>query len=117
MIIKLKKDDGFWYFKINDNKYTQKQFDYVYKYLDFDKLDKIHFIYFNNKKTQEWFHKTYIDSYALDQIHNQSPEGYAWLNENWGKGVFKLYIYYSDKQEFKTIINKVINIELIIGNK
>jgi len=97
--------------------YAQEQFDYVYKYLNFDKLDKNWWLLFNNKQTEEWFHETYTNSHYLSKIHNQSPEGYEWLKGNWGNGKFKIDIWYPDKQEFKTIINKIINIELIRKNK
>jgi len=102
-----------WRYKINEWNYAPKQYDYVFKYLDFNKLDKDYYIYFNDKETGEWFYETYINIRWLDEIYNDSPEGYQWLKDNWRKGVFKLDIHYPDKQELKTIVNKVVNVELI----
>jgi len=114
MILKLKKQKhgNCYFYCTEETKYNQEQFDYVFKHLNFDKLEKSWHIFFNDKKTEEWFHKTYICSYTLDDIYNDSPEGYKWLKNNWGKGVFKLWIYYQDKQEFKTIVNRVINVAI-----
>jgi len=114
MKIKTKKWRNYWYYGV-EREFTQKQFNYVFKYLDFNKLDKDEWIQFNNKEVGEWFRKTYIDSRGLDDIYNHSPLGYKWLKKNWGKGVFKMPIYYQDKQELKTIVNKIINIKLIRG--
>jgi len=116
MKIKIEKWSNYLCYHIHACTYKQKQFDYIYKYLDFDKLYKSEWIYFNNEETEEWFHKTYINNDLLDNIHRNSPKGYEWLKNNWSKSVFKLYyVYYSDKQELKTIVNKVINIKLIRG--
>jgi len=93
--------------------FTLEQFDYMYKYLDFDKLKKTILINFNNEEIKEWFSKTFINSDYLEGIYTESPEGYKWLKDNWGNGIFKITVNYSDKQEYKTIINRVINIELI----
>jgi len=112
MKIKIKRYNNYWRYNLNEWNYTQVQFDYIFKYLDFDKLDKIRMIYFNDKKTEKWFLKTYINDINLETICNKSPEGYEWLKEHWGNGVFKLYVCYLDKQEFKTVINKIINVEL-----
>jgi len=102
-------------YNTKEHLYTQEQFDYMFKYLDFDKFDKNWYIYFNDKETSEWFYKTHINTDYLKDIYNDSPEGYEWLKENWGKGIFKIVIYYLDKQELKTIVNKIINIELIMN--
>jgi len=105
--------NDYWYYNIS---YCfQEQYDYVFKYLDFDKLYKGWFIGFNNEEIEEWFYETYIEENCLKDIYNRSPEGYGWLKNNWGKGIFELYIWYKNKQELKTIINKIINIELIRG--
>ena len=95
--------------------YTQEEYDYMYKYLDFDKLNKKRCIYFKNENTKKWFYKTYTDINYLEHIYKYSPEGYRWLKENYGKGVFRLFVWYIDKEELKTVVNKVINIELIAG--
>jgi len=97
---------------IKELTYTQKQYDYMFKYLDFDKLDKDWFIQFNDKEVEEWFKYVYIDEDWLNEIYNQSPEGYKWLKDNWGNGIYKLLIEYQDKQELKTIVNRVVNINL-----
>jgi len=102
----------YWFYPINEDNYTQEQFDYVYKYLDFEKLDKNEWISFNNNETRLWFYKIYIESDLLKNIYNNSFLGYEYLKNNWGKGDFNLTVYYSDKQKLKTIVNKVINIEL-----
>jgi len=116
MKIKLIKYKNNWRYFIDELDYSQKQFDYIFKHLDFDKLSKDCYIYFSNKKTEKWLRKTYINEDWLKDIYDNSPEGYAWLNENWCKDVFKLYVYYLDKQELKTIINRVINVSLITGD-
>jgi len=113
--IEIKNYGKGWRYNIIYLNYRQKQFDYVFKYLDFDKLDKNRLMSFNDKKTEEWFHKTYTNYYCLESICNNSLDGYKWLKNNWGNGVFKIAIWYSDKQELKTIVNKVINIKLIRG--
>jgi len=117
MKIKLMKDNGFgWHYNyIYEKYYNQKQFDFVFKYLNFDKLEKCWAIYFNNEEIGEWFYKTYINNCHLSEIYKNSPEGYEYLKENWCKGIFTLWIYYSDKQELKTIVNKIINVKLIRG--
>jgi len=114
MKIKLIKWNDDWrYSEIYELIYTQEQFDYIYKYLDFDKFNKNdNSIYFKNKKTEDWFYKKHIHHDWLEDIYDQSPEGYQYLKENWGNGFFKITVFYSDKQELKTIANKVINIEL-----
>jgi len=117
MKIKITQYNKYWYYNnINEDTYIQEQYDYVLKYLNFDKLDKKrNYIYFNNKETEKWFRKTYTNTHWLDDIYNNSPEGYQWLKKHWGKGIFKLFVWYSDKQELKTVVNKVINIKLIRG--
>jgi len=116
MKVKLNKHNNYWrYHRAYEYHCTQKQFDYVFKYLDFDKLDKNENITFNDNKIKEWFYKTHINTDYLKDIYNDSQEGYQWLKENWGKGIFRLFIWYTDKQELKTIVNKVVNIELIRG--
>jgi len=114
MKIKIKTEDGnFWcYHGINEIYYKQKEYDYIFKHLDFDKLDKDWTIHFSNKKIKNWFCKTYIDSCHLENIYNYSPSGYEWIKNNWGNGIFELFVFYSDKQKLKTIVNRVINLEL-----
>jgi len=107
----------YWYcykntFELN---YTQQQYDYVYKNLDFDKLDKDWFIYFNDCKVEKWFRKKYTNHMFLETIYKESQDGYEWLKENWGNGVFKLPFEYLDKQELKTIVNRIFNIGLKRG--
>jgi len=43
---------------------------------------------------------------------SSTPEGYQYLKNNWGKGIFKIPVYYSDKQELKTVVNRLINVGL-----
>jgi len=114
MKIKTKKWKNYWYYGV-EWEFTQKQFDYVFKYLDFNKLEKREWIYFNNEETEEWFHNTYINSDLLEYVYKNSPKGYEWLKDNWNKSVFNLCVYYPDKQELKIIVNKIINIELTRG--
>jgi len=100
-------------YAFDQRQFSQKQFDYIYKHLDFDKVKKnIFSIQFVNNEIKNWFYKTYINNY-LEYICNSSPEGYQWLKDNLGNGVFKLDICYYDKQELKTIVNKVINVRLM----
>jgi len=116
--IKLRKSNDNWYFAyINERCINQKQYNYMFKYLDFDKLNKKVSVFFYNKEIDNWFCKTYTNHMFLETIYKESPEGYEWLKENWGKGVFKLWIYYIDKQELKTITNRVINVVLKIASK
>jgi len=107
------KHNKYWRYNIVELSYTQEEYDYIYKYLDFNKLYKDNFIYFNNKETGELFHKIYINKSCLNTIYTESHLGYEWLKENWGNGVFKLWACYQNKQELKTIVNKVINLRLI----
>jgi len=104
--------EGFWYFNLNDIKYQREQYNYAFKYLNFDKLNKHFLISFIDKKTKNDFYKKYTDAKTLISIYSNHPEGYEWLKNNWGKDVFRIGIYYSDKQELKTIVNRVINVEL-----
>jgi len=104
-----------WCYCFNGLNYTQEQYDCIFKYLNFDKLYKRVYIFFKNEKVEKLFFKTFINSDYLRDIYFKSPEGYKWLKNNWGKGVFELWVLYSDKQELKTIVNKVINIRLIKG--
>ena len=104
---------NYWHYNLQERYYTQEKFDYIFKYLDFDKLDKSWNILFNNKETKKLFRKIYIDEDWLKGIYNHSPKGYLYLKENWGKDIFRIAVCYPDKQELKTIVNKVINIKLI----
>ena len=117
MKIKLKQHKNFWHYHTfnyyNELKYSQKKFDYIYKYLDFDKLNKNDsVICFDDSKIEKYFFKTYINNDWLEHIYNKSPDGYQYLKNNWAYGVFRILINYKDKQKLKTIVNKVINIEL-----
>jgi len=113
MKIQIEQSGNYSYrYYIRDDNYTQEQFDYMFKYLDFEKISKNWYICFKNHKTSEWFKKTYIEENCLKDIYNDSLEGYEWLKNNWGKGIFELYIWYKNKQELKTIVNRVINVEL-----
>jgi len=103
--------ENFWYYNKDEIYYSQKQYNYIFKHLNFEKLEKNELICFKDKEIQEWFYKAYINRNSLKDIYNYSPEGYQWLKNHWGKGVFKLYVYYTDKQELKTIVNKIINVE------
>jgi len=113
MKIKLHNNiNNYWCYKFMYD-YTQEQFDYIYKHLCFDKLGKNIAIHFCKLKTEIWFYELYINTNYLNKIYAESTEGYQYFKENWGNGVFKLWIYYIDKQELKTIVNKKINIDLI----
>jgi len=115
MKIKIKqyKNNNYWSYCIEESEYKQKEYDYVFKYLDFEKLDKNEWILFDNNEIECSFHEIYTNIHLIENIYNQSPEVYQYLKDNWCKGLFKINIYYQDKQELKTIVNKVINIELI----
>jgi len=104
------------YKMIKEWKYKQKQFDYIFKYLDFNKLCMDFSIWFDDENVKYWFKQTYEAHHliSLINIYKYSPKGYEYLKNNWSKGVFILGIMYSDKQILKTIVNKVINIELIM---
>jgi len=127
MRIKLyKTDNQYWRYSMCEE-YTQEEFDYVFKHLDFDKLNKDRCIHFSKKEIDEWFYKTYnsldemrvespyVRLFYLKEIYKKSPKGYQYLRDNWGNGMFKIVVNYPDKQEFKTIVNKLINIKLIRG--
>jgi len=111
-----KRYDNYWRYFINEYAYTKEQYDYIFKYLDFNKLNKYCYAHFNNEVIAQWFEKTYIDNRWLEEICKESPLGYEYLKKNWSKGVFKVYVYYPDKQELKTIINRVINVSLLTGD-
>jgi len=111
----ISNDNWYWYYNIDELKYTQKEFDCAFKNLYFFKLHKYHHILFNNGETEKWFKETYISDNWLNTIYYQSLEGYEWLKDNFGKGIFKIAIQYPDKQELKTIVNKIVNVELIRG--
>jgi len=115
-IVKEKWDTVCWLYNTNESCYIQKQFDYIYKHLCFDKLNKNEIIYFNNEEIKELFKRKYIENIWLlwlNDIYKISPLGYKWLQNNWGKGEFKTVVRYTDKQELKIVINKLINVELI----
>jgi len=123
MYQKLNEDKGEFYFKYPNIKYTQEQFDYIFKYLNFDKI-KDSRIYFLDKEVEKRFYKTYGNEWWLHHIITHClPEAYEWLKQNWGKNIFittshfKTMFYYNDKQELKTVINKVINVTLIKKNE
>jgi len=115
MKIKIQQHNKYWRYDIVELGYTQEEYCYIFKYLDFDKLEKKRRIYFNNEETDAWFKKTYINNINLETIYKESPEGYKYLKQNWRNGVFKLWICYQNKQDLKTVVNKVINIRLIRG--
>jgi len=117
MKIKIEQYHKYWRYCINDLYYIQKEFDYALKYLDFDKLYKSKYIYFTDLEIKQRFKRKYIEKDWLEDIYNQSPEGYQWLKNNWGENVFRMNIHYSDKQELKTIVNKIINVKLINKEK
>jgi len=101
-----------WRYFANELAYTRKQYDYIFKYLDFNQLDKSYFI-FNNCEIKFMFYRKYMKSDFIFEVQQQCPEGYEYLKNNWGKGVFSTSIFYQNKQELKTIVNKIINVELI----
>jgi len=130
-----KYEDNSSSYSVYGDEYEQEQYDYVFKHLDFNKLAKDCFLQFADNDTEEWFNTIYtkhlyldhIEDLSLeelcntvyrkhlylDHIEDLSPRGYRWLKRNWGKGKFKLNnIFYLDKQELKTIVNRVINVEL-----
>jgi len=112
MKIKLNKfENDYWSYIIDVFDYSQKEYDYIFKHLDFEKIYQYHVIYFFNSKKKQWFHETYINSNHLDRIYSQSPEGYQYLKDNWGKHIFTASKRYKSKQELKTVVNKVINVE------
>ena len=113
MKIELKNISKHWRYLEIEYIYTVKQYDYIFKYLDFDKLDKNMKVYFCDKTIEKLFYETYIYSNWLNVIYNQSPEGYEWLKENWGKNVFKVTVYNQDKQKLKNVVNKICNVKLI----
>jgi len=113
MKIKIKQCDNYWFYDNMYGKFYKKSFDYMFKHLDFDKLNKHSYIIFNSQNAEEWFCETYINRCHLKEIYNNSPDGYQWLKNNWGNGRFRISVFYEDKQELKTIINRFINIELI----
>jgi len=97
---------------------TQEQYDYIFKHLKFEKLFKGSYLFFGNRKIKIWFYETYITEDYLNEdclidIYNSSLDGYNWLKNHWGNGVFKLTILYQDKQELKTIVNRLINTILL----
>jgi len=116
MKIKIEQEGCFWHYTVDERHCTQKEYDYMFKYLDFDKLNKEWMIHFNNKVTKKWFKKTYMINneylYLNTTIYEKSPLGYKWLKDNWGKCLFWIFVYYNNKQELKTIINRIINIKL-----
>jgi len=115
IIIDKNKSNRWYSFYIKSLIFDQKEYDYIFKYLDFKKINKSGFVHFDDYEIEKWFRKTHINSNWLNTIHNNSPLGYEYLQNNWGNGVFKLYVFYPDKKELKTVVNKVINIELIRG--
>jgi len=105
-----------WHYNTDEFHYSQEQYDYVFKHLGFDKLYKDCDILFNNKEVGKWFRKTYINDIKLEIIYSNSLLGYQWLKENWGKGILKTLVDYQNKQELKSIVNRVINTKLRIKN-
>jgi len=116
MKIKLRNYENHYWDYYNVKKYyiyKQEQYEYMHKYLNMDTLYKGRYIIFANEEIAEWFHKTYGEYYWLDGIYKNSPDGYQWLKNHWCKGIFWFgFIHSTDKQELKTIVNKVINITL-----
>ena len=94
-----------WCYKMIDLLYNSEEYDYMFKYLDFDKLDKNVHIWFNNKETSN-----HIDSDWLNNIYKKQQ--YKYIKDNWGKGLFRINIYYLDKQGLKSIVNRIINVML-----
>jgi len=115
MKIKLVQDNNYCHysFALDEISRKQEEYDYIFKYLDFDKLENDWCIHFNDKEVEEWFKYVYIDEDWLNAIYKKSPEGYQYLKEHWGKGVFRLFVWYTDKQELKIIVNKIINVRLM----
>jgi len=112
MKIKMVENYSYWHFNIIFGSSTQKQYDYIYKHLDFDKLNKQIFL-FDNVKTEQWFFNTFVNNICLQNMEELSQNKYQWLKQNFGKDIFKTSIDYKDKQELKTVINKHINIQLL----
>jgi len=110
---KLYKFNDCWNYNLDEWEYTQEQYDYAFKYLNFNKFNKYQNIHFKNKELRNMFFDTYGESCYLKNIYNTSQKSYEWLKDNWGKNIFTISIFYSDKQELKTIVNKLINIELM----
>ena len=102
--------------KTNELHYTQEQYNYVFKYLDFEKLDKDSVSFCWDTTIKDLLKKQNINSLWLGEIYRDYPDGYRWVKKNFNKNIFKLWIYYIDKQELKTVVNKIINVELKGGN-
>jgi len=117
MKIEILKRSNYFRYSMYELGFSQAQYNYVFKYLEFDKLRKDVLIQFNDRRIERWFNRKYIYDFSLDYIYKKSFLGYEYLKDNWGKGVFCLYINYPDKQELKTLVNRVINIRLIRGKQ
>jgi len=120
MKINISNGDDWGRFEVNWFNYTQEQYDYVFKCLDFDKLKLSFFrIHFNNEEIRKVFKENYVFDFGNDtinqEIYKNNKEINQWLKDNWCKNSFKLGIAYLDKQELKTVVNKIINVELIRG--
>ena len=113
--MKIKLNKWHTYYGYNNGNFsgTQKQYDYVFKCLIFNKLFKNYNVFFCDCDEELMFYNTYSRNSFLREIHKESPNGYQYLKDNWCKGVFRLDVFYQDKQELKTIINRVINVKLL----
>jgi len=93
----------------------QKEYDYIFKSLKFDELnlpDRIRFI--DTIMKNEFFNKYQITQDSFGKIDHEG-EGYEWLKNNFGNGIFRIAIFHKNKQELKTIVNKVVNMEFRRG--
>jgi len=87
--------------------YKQEYYDYIYKYLEFNKVINYTNIYMDNEEDLNYF-KNLINT-DKDIVINK------YLKYNWGRGVFKIWVFYKDKEELKSVVNRIINIRLIRG--
>jgi len=111
MKIKIKAGIFGEYYRYMNTSNNQKQYDYMYKNLDFDKLNKSYNVFLENDKI--WQHKK-INHECLSTISKYFKDDYQLLKNNWGKGIFRVFIEYSDKQELKSIVNRVMNIGFMV---
>jgi len=119
MKICLKRYNACWYYHhMHELEYTQKQYDYILKHLCFKKINKDSLLWFKSKDIKNDFMLRFkISTCWLKVIYSQCSIGYNWLNDNFGKNIFMTSIKYTDKQELKTVVNRVINIRLKICEK
>jgi len=105
-------DDNYWAYSF----YFNDIHDFLFVFSEFD-FKKIHLrsnIQFSTKKEKKRFYKKFpIKTQKFLKIYDvkkESKEGFTWIEKKFAKKIYFYCFLYSDKQELKTVIPRIIRL-------